>query len=191
MNAKEYNMKQTILSQIDVYEGEVKMPKFFEINRAELKADILESYINQNVKSNNHLDFASMDYNLPFSRSLDMLKTYIVEHIKLHYGFNFIQLESFGNILNTNEQSFSRTMTNPIDLLHSPDYTTIYGVDVQPDSSSLVIEYNDNRRVNNKKLFKIKNNCYIIFPSILRSFITANTSSKQNIFLTMNFERLG
>jgi len=41
MNAKEYNMKQTILSQIDVYEGEVKMPKFFEINRAELKADIL------------------------------------------------------------------------------------------------------------------------------------------------------
>jgi|TARA_E500000318_G_C3565990_1_gene215652 hypothetical protein len=182
-------MKQTILSQIDIYEGEIKMPKFFDINRSELKADILESYVTQNVRSNNKLDYASMDYNLPYSKSLHMLKTYIVEHSKLHYNHTLVPLESFGNILNSNQQSFSRTMINPIDLLHSPDYTMMYGVDVQPNSSSLVIEYNNNRKVNNKRFFKIKNNCYIIFPSVLQSFITANNSSKQNIFLTVNFER--
>ena len=65
-NATKYNMKQTILSQIDIYEGEIKMPKFFDINRSELKADILESYVTQNVRSNNKLDYASMDYNLPY-----------------------------------------------------------------------------------------------------------------------------
>ena len=36
-------MKKEILSEIDVYYGTVDMPKYFEINRDELKANLLNS----------------------------------------------------------------------------------------------------------------------------------------------------
>jgi hypothetical protein len=64
----------------------------------------------------------------------------------------------------------------------------IYGVDIEPDSASIVIEYNNNRRVGQKEFISISNNFFIMFPSNQRYFITSNNSKENNIFLTTSFE---
>jgi len=181
-------MKKKVLSEIDIHEGFVDMPKYFEINRPELKSDILESYINKKSLSDNSLDYAIADYEVPYSRAFDMLQKYITEYFYLRNNKKLVLLKSFGTVLGFGEQSFSRNLIDPLNLRESPDYVMIYGVDVQPKSSNLVIEYNDNRRANQISYIPLNNNCFVIFPSTQKFFITANPFEKQNIFLTSTFE---
>jgi hypothetical protein len=60
------------------------MPKDWDIDRDKLSGDILQSVI-QNK------DF-------PFSRTWDMLNTYMRDHINLDYGFTLVNKETWGNI---------------------------------------------------------------------------------------------
>ena len=69
-------MQKKVLSEIDLYYGDVAMPKGFEIDRKKLQEDILKSRIN-NKK-------------FPYSRTWDMLNTYLREHINVEYGFTLI-----------------------------------------------------------------------------------------------------
>jgi hypothetical protein len=181
-------MEKKVLSEIALYIGEVKMPKYFDINRPELKADILSSFINQKTISQNNMDYSFLDYEVPFSKSLDMLHTYVRDNFLLKHKRNLILKKSFGNILNINEQSFSRSLVDPLDLKNSPDFVMVYGVDVQPNSSTVVIEYDDNRRANRTWHVPIENNKFVIFTSNQKFFISQNISQEQNIFLTTTFD---
>lgn len=87
-----------------------------------------------------------------------------------------------GNIYGPLEQSYSRTQINPLNLKNSPDYTWIYGVDVQKDSCELVIEYDDNRRKGRTWHIPLENNKFIIFPSTHRYFISKNKGAQMNVF---------
>jgi hypothetical protein len=69
-------MNKKVLSEIDLYFGQVKMPEGFEIDREKLCVDILLS-VNDN-------------YKFSFSKTWDMLQTYLREHIRLEHGFTLI-----------------------------------------------------------------------------------------------------
>jgi len=180
-------MEKKVLSEIVLYTGEVKMPKYFDINRPELKADILSSFVNQKTLSKNNMDYSFLDYEVPYSKSFDMLHTYVRENFFIENEKTLILQKSFGNILNINEQSFSRSLVEPLDLKHSPDFVMVYGVDVQPNSSTVVIEYDDNRRANRTWHVPIENNKFVIFTSKQKFFISQNISKEQNIFLISTF----
>ena len=77
---------------------------------------------------------------------------------------------------------------DPLDLRRSPDYTFVYGIDVQPESCQMVIEFNNNRREGRKWFVQMKSNFFVMFPSSLKYFITPNMSRKRNIFLTTTYE---
>ena len=71
-------MQKKVLSEIDLYQGYVSMPEDFEIDRDELQINIFSSFIKKDTISNNLLDYSSLDYKVPFSRSLGMLDTYLI-----------------------------------------------------------------------------------------------------------------
>ena len=75
-------MEKKVLSEIALYYGDIAMPKGFEIDRNKLQDDILKSQINNKE--------------FPYSRSWDMLNTYIREHIELEYDFNFVTVAQWG-----------------------------------------------------------------------------------------------
>ena len=77
-------MQKKVLSEIDLYFGQIEMPKDFEIDREKLCIDILL--------------FTNYNNQFPFSRSWDMLQTYLCEHINLKYGFKLIPKKTLGNI---------------------------------------------------------------------------------------------
>ena len=162
-----------ILSEVHLIYGDVAMPKGFEIDRDKLSTDTLQSQIT--------------DSEFPFSRMWDMLNTFIRDHVNVEYNINLINKQTWGNIYKPNEITIPLLNIDPVDLRNSPDYTCIYGIDINKDCD-LVIEYNDNRRAGRTWHIPLKNNKYYIFPSTQRYFFTANKSSKLNIILTSTYE---
>lgn len=167
-------MKKIILSELDLHYGEIKMPKNFEIDNQQLKKDI--SYF----KNNPTKDF-------PFSRAWNMLNTYLIEHIFLYHNFHLINKKTFGTIINPKCFSKSFLQINPIDLINSPDYVMLYGVDIEKNSCQVFIEYDDNRRKGNSWTIPLNSNNFIMFPSVLRFHIMENTSKQDNYILATTY----
>ena len=181
-------MQKKVLSEIDLYYGEIKMPKGFEIDQNKIKNDIIESYVKQKRINNNPQAYAFDDYVVHFSQPLQWLQDYVRDHWKVEYGYTLVTKNMHGNIMHSKEKSWTRNQVEPVDLLNSPDYTFIYGVDVNKDSSDCIIEYDDNRRKNRTWHVPMKNNNFIMFPATNRYSFSSNTSDSLNTILTINYE---
>jgi len=167
-------MQKKVLSEIDLYFGQIKMPENFEIDREELSVNILLSIMHNKE--------------FPFSRSWDMLNTYLCEHIKLNYNFSLVHKKTTGDIYSPGKYSNSLLQVNPVDLRNSPDYVMLYGVNVGKDSCKVFIEYDDNRRKGRSWEINLNDNDFVMFPSTQRYHITSNTSEQLNFILTSTYE---
>jgi hypothetical protein len=167
-------MEKKVLSEIALYFGQIKMPQNFEIDREKLCIDIL-------LSSNYNNEF-------PFSRSWNMLQTYLNEHINLKYGFKLISKKTLGNIYHPNQYSHSLLNLDPVDLRNSPDYVMLYGVNVGKDSCKIFIEYDDNRRKGRSWEIFLNDNDFVMFPSTQRYHVTTNKSEQLNFILTTTYD---
>ena len=165
-------IQKNILSQIDLYYGYVSMPKGFEIDRDKLSGDILQSTFT--------------DSEFPFSRTWDMLNTYIKEHINLEYSFQLINKQTFGDIYKPNQLSKPLLNIDPVDLKNSPDYICLYGVKV--NNCFVRIYYDDNRRKGRSWDIQLRNNMFIMFPSTNMYHITNNQKDNLNFIQTITYE---
>ena len=165
-------MQKKVLSEIGLYYGDVAMPKGFEIDRDKLQSDILKSQIN-NEK-------------FPFSRNWDMLNTYMREHINVEHSFTLVNKETWGNVYKPKEISIPLLNIDPVDLRNAPDYTLLYGVNVK--DCSVRIHYDDNRRKGRSWDIPLKNNQFIMFPSMQMYYITNNQKDSLNFILTITHE---
>ena len=181
-------MQKVVLSEVDLYHGEVTMPKGFEINRDQIRNDIIDSFIKQNRVNNNPKAYAFNDYVVPFSQPLQWMQDYVRDHWGAEYGRTLVSKTMHGNVMHPEEKSWTRSQVDPIDLRNSPDYTLIYGVDVKDGSCECIIEYDDNRRKNRTWHIPLKNNNFIMFPATNKHSFSPNTSKGLNIILTINYE---
>jgi hypothetical protein len=181
-------MQKKVLSEIDLYWGDIKTPKGFEIKRDVIKNNILNSFIKEKRISNNIKDYSYSDYQLEYFQSHQWLQDYIRDHFRADYNRTLIPKLSWGNVYEYNQKSFSRANVDPLDLRNAPDYTFIYGVDVGQDSTGIIIEYDDNRRKGRSWHFPLNNNEFVIFPSTNQYFISPNKSKQMNIILTTTYE---
>ena len=181
-------MKKITLSKTEIFYGNIDMPKNFEINRLELKRDILESmFLTNNRMSNNKLDYSYEDFKFNSPEYLYPLVTYLKDFYYLKYHQKLILEKKWANIYKPQESSIIRNTIDPLDLRNSPDFTLVYGVDVYDKNSKIIIEYDDNRRKDRTWHIPIKDNAFVMFPSILKYSINKNNSSEINTFLTLTF----
>jgi len=176
-------MLQTILSHIDIYTDTVQTIK---LPLAEYRLKIFESFVLGRRLKQDPRSYNYTDYEVTTSKHFSFFHDYIRDFFFLKTKISLIFQNQFGNIYQPMEQSLTRPQVNPQDLLNSPDYTYIYGVDVAPDSCELVIEYDDNTIKNKTWCIPLATNEFIIFPSIQRYFISQNKSTNMNVFLTTN-----
>lgn len=165
-------MQKKILSEIALYYGNVSMPKGFEIDRKKISSDILQSNLT-NKK-------------LPFSKSWDMMNTYVIEHVYLNYDLKIENKKNWGNFYKPNEISKPLINTDPMDLSNSSDFTLLYGVEVK--DCIVTIYYDDNRRKGNTWNIPLENNKFIMFPSTNMYIIKNNQKEKLNFVLTTTYE---
>tara|TARA_R100001129_G_scaffold138058_1_gene99251 strand:+ start:217 stop:720 length:504 start_codon:yes stop_codon:yes gene_type:complete len=165
-------MQKKVLSEIALYYGDVAMPKDWDIDRDKLSGDILQSQIN-NKK-------------FPFSKTWDMLTTYISDHIKVEHNVSLISKETWGNIYKPSEITIPLLNIDPVDLRNSPDFTLLYGVKV--DKCWVRIHYEDNRRKGRSWDIELTNNKFIMFPSTNMYYITNNQKDSLNFVQTITYE---
>ena len=165
-------MQKNVLSEQALYYGDVAMPKNWDIDRDKLSGDILQSII-QNK------DF-------PFSRTFDMLNTYLREHIYLKYEFTLIQKKTWGNMYKPQETTIPLLNVDPVDLRNSPDFTLLYGVKVR--DCNVRVHYEDNRRKGRSWDIPLINNEFIMFPSTCMYYLTNNQKDSLNFVQTITYE---
>ena len=181
-------MQKKVLTEVDLYTGEISMPKGFEIDRDKIRNDIIESYVKQKRINTNPKAYAFDDYVVPFSQPLQWMQDYVRDHWRLDYNRTLVQKNMHGNVMHPKEKSWTRHQVDPVDLRNSPDYTLIYGVDVKEGSCECIIEYDDNRRKNRTWHIPLKDNHFIMFPATNKYSFSSNTSNGLNIILTINYE---
>jgi len=167
-------MRKKVLSEIGLYSGNIEMPKGFEIDRNKLQEDILKSRI-KNIK-------------FPFSRTWDMLNTYVREHINVEYSFQLVNKKTWGNTYKPQEISIPLLNIDPVDLRNSPDYILLYGVHVK--DCNVTIHYDDNRRKGRSWDVSLTNNKFIMFPSMQMYYITNNQKDSLNFIQTITYESI-
>ena len=165
-------MQKKVLTEQALYYGDVAMPKDWDIDRDKLQSDILKSVIHNKKFS--------------FSRTWDMLNTYIQDHIRVEYGINLINKETWGNIYKPLETTIPLLNIDPVDLRNSPDYTFLYGVNVK--DCMVRIHYEDNRRKGRSWDIPLLNNRFIMFPSTNMYYLTNNQKNNLNFVQTITYE---
>jgi len=165
-------MQKKVLTEQALYFGDVSMPKGFEIDRDKLSGDILQSTFT--------------DSEFPFSRTWDMLNTYMRDFIGLDYGINLVNKSTWGNIYKPAETTIPLLNIDPVDLRNSPDFTMLYGVKVK--DCFVRIHYEDNRRKGRSWDIELKNNKFIMFPSTNMYYLTNNQKDSLNFVQTITYE---
>ena len=166
------DMQKQVLTEQSLFYGDIDMPKGFEIDQEKLTNDILQSTFNSKE--------------FPFSRTWDMLNTYMRDFIGLDYGINLVNKSTWGNIYKPNETTIPLLNIDPVDLRNSPDFTMLYGVKVE--DCFVRIYYDDNRRKGRSWDIKLKNNMFIMFPSTNTYYLTNNQKDSLNFVQTITYE---
>ena len=167
-------MEKKVLSEQSLIFGNVAMPKGWDIDREKLLKDILQS------------SFTNKEF--PFSKTWDMLNTYIRDHVNVEYNINLINKNSWGNIYKPNQISKPLLDVDPVDLRNSPDFTMLYGVNVK--NCWIRIHYDDNRRKGRSWDIELTNNKFIIFPSTNMYYITNEQEDGLNFIQTIVYEHI-
>jgi len=165
-------MQKKVLTEQSLFYGDIDMPKGFEIDQEKLTNDILQS------------SFTNKQF--PFSRTWDMLNTYMRDFIGLDYGINLINKSTWGNIYKPNETTIPLLNIDPVDLRNSPDFTLLYGVKVK--DCMVRIHYEDNRRKGRSWDVELTNNKFIMFPSTNMYYLTNNQKDSLNFVQTITYE---
>ncbi len=165
-------MQRQVLTEQSLFSGDIDMPKGFEIDQEKLTNDILQSTFNSKE--------------FPFSRTWDMLNTYMRDFIGLEHGINLVNKSTWGNIYKPNETTIPLLNIDPVDLRNSPDFTLLYGVKVK--DCNVRIHYEDNRRKGRSWDIELKNNMFIMFPSTNMYYITNNQKDSLNFVQTITYE---
>ena len=165
-------MQKKVLTEQSLFYGDIDMPKGFEIDQEKLTNDILQSTFNSKE--------------FPFSRTWDMLNTYMRDFIGLDYGINLVNKSTWGNIYKPNETTIPLLNIDPVDLRNSPDFTMLYGVKVK--DCNVRIHFDDNRRKGRSWDIELKNNMFIMFPSTNMYYLTNNQKDSLNFVQTITYE---
>ena len=165
-------MQKKVLSEIALYFGDVAMPKSWDIDRNKIQEAILQSNVT--------------DSPLPFSKPLDILNTYIREHIGVEHSINLVNKNMWGNTYKPQETTIPLLNIDPIDLRHSPDFTLLYGVKVK--NCSVRIHYEDNRRKGKSWDIPLTDNKFIMFPSTCMYYLTNDQKDSLNFVQTITYE---
>tara|TARA_B110000263_G_scaffold217622_1_gene203801 strand:- start:11 stop:514 length:504 start_codon:yes stop_codon:yes gene_type:complete len=165
-------MQRQVLTEQSLFYGDIDMPKGFEIDQEKLTNDILQSTFNSKE--------------FPFSKTWDMLNTYMRDFIGLEHGINLVNKSTWGNIYKPNETTIPLLNIDPVDLRNSPDFTMLYGVKVK--DCFVRIHYEDNRRKGRSWDIELKNNMFIMFPSTNMYYLTNNQKDSLNFVQTITYE---
>jgi hypothetical protein len=173
-------MQKKVLSEIDIYSGEVKIPLDYKINRKEIFSSILYNcFIELNkFKFDN-------TFKVNGSQPLGWYNAYIIEHASFKYNLLIETINQYGILLYPGE---SLSLRNENNLNPAVNYTVLYGIEIPKNSTKFVLNFKD-RNITKTYTEEIYDNKFIIFPSTEDYYLTKNNSSNLICCLVSNYQK--
>lgn len=168
-------IKKLILTETPLYEGFVKMPDGFEIEKNDLVKNITLSQY-----------YTDIEY--PFSKAWDKLKTYVCEFMYVEHKLKISPIKSFGNFYEKNEHSKNKLEIDFFNLNKNPDLVLLYGVEIDPNTCEVNIYYDTDIVKNKVYVNYLENNKFIIFPASKLYCINNKNNSFLNFIQTITFK---
>ena len=165
-------MHKKVLSETVLYYGDISMPKGFEIKQEVLSNNILQSKL-QNKETD-------------YSKSWDMLNTYIIDFFNVNYKKGLTNKKTWGEMYLPNQKTHPISEVDYLKLNESPDFVCLYGVKVKDCSVNII--YDDNKIKNNFWKIPLVDNRFIIFPSTNQYYIENNQKNLPNFIQTITYE---
>ena len=173
-------MKKKVLSEIDLYAEEVKIPCGFKIDRKLILSRILYNCFIERKSFDSRNTFE-----VTHSKEMGWFSEYISEHMYLRHGLDLEHYKHYSLILYPGEKSAIR---NEHTLSPLSNYTAIYGVDVPKNSTEFILNFKDKNKLKTHRE-EIYDNKFVLFPSNENYFLAKNTSSHLICFLICNYKR--
>lgn len=175
-----------VLTEQSIITGSI--PKILKFNKEALKLNLLSNYSKNNYQSfdefNYHKDYLNLDFHQHFTWIHDFIK----DEYNLSYRKSLIQNSFSGILLFPNQSIDFHHHIDDYDIHHSNDFTCIYVLESEKESSSLVLEYEQGRKRHAKWKEPLEANKYIIFNSELNHSYTTNKSNKPLFAVCWTFQ---
>ena len=92
-------MHKKVLTEVDLYTGEIAMPKGFEIDRNKIKNDILKSFVIEDRINNNPQTYSYKNYKVPYFQPLQWMQDYVRDHWRFNYHRTLVPKNMHGNVM--------------------------------------------------------------------------------------------
>jgi hypothetical protein len=168
-------MKKKVLSELALYHGDIIMPPGWEIDYKKIASDIFTANIYDKEE-------------VAFSKDLERLDKYVYETFQVRGHGRLSKSKPFKyHILLPNESSEIMLKADMNDSGVSSDLVCLCAVTVAPDSTNIVLNYDNNRLRDRTERLQLIQNEYIMFPTTQTFYFSKNTSQQINIFLEQEY----
>lgn len=184
-------MKEIVLEKKNIIYGFVDTPKGYEVDLNTLKGSALYYFFIEKKRiSDDPTNVNYNDFYIDYLNETDYFLNLIRERFYIHYKKTLILSKRWTNILYPGDSAILRNNLNIGNLEKSPDYTMVYGLDIQKNSCDLIIEWETNRKYNLNWTIPMENNKFIIFPSGLNYRFNKNISQNLNIIFSAAYSEV-
>jgi hypothetical protein len=97
---------------------------------------------------------------------------------------------NYGNFYERGETSKPKLEINLMDLKNSNDFVLLYGVEIDPNTCKIIINYDDNKRKGKRFEYNLNNDDFIMFPTSQLYYVENNKNSYLNFIQTIIFDKL-
>jgi len=132
-------------------------------------------------------------YTMPYLKEFEWLRTYVLDHWFVEYGFALSPLidekRSITALFQKQNQSINTHSHLDINnIKDSPEYSALYTASSGPKLSNVVFKYKDGRIQHGLWKIPLEPGFIIVFNSHLKHYITANENKEELINLAFNFQ---
>jgi len=175
-----------VLTEQSVVTGSI--PTILKFNKEAIKLNLLKNYSNNNYQSFDEFNYHKDYLNIDFQQHLTWIHDFIKDEYNLSYGRCLVQNSLSGIVLFPGQSINSHHHIDDYDIHNSNDFTCIYTLEAEKESSSLILEYEQGRKRHAKWKEPLKTNHYVLFNSELKHSYTINKSNKPLFAVCWTFQ---
>lgn len=179
-------INKIVLTEQSIVLGTI--PKILKFNKEDLKLNLLSSYSKNNYQSFDEFNYHKYYLNLDLHQHFTWLHDFIKDDYNLNYGKSLIKTSFSGILLLPNESIDYHHHVDDYDIHNSNDFTCVYVLEAEKQSSSLFFEYEQGRKRHAKWMEPLETNKYLLFNSELRHSYSKNLSNKPIYMICWTFQ---
>jgi len=167
-------MKEFELSKTSIYYGFIPEILCKKINKEKIKKNFILNKRKNNFQSSSYFEYHQDYLNFQDDKEIFWIYDYVRDKFNLDHNVHLVMKEKSGIVLDKNESIGFHHHIYEKDRENSPTYSLLYTVEKGQKPCYVIFEYSNLFRKQNHCKIEMRENQFILFPSILKHRISKN-----------------